>query len=419
MRRFRKNVAVFLVSIIIISVAAPVFAAAVSIGDYELSSQGAIVMDVGTGEVLFEHNADVRRVPASMMKLLAIYVVYDALKSGKAKLSDAIVINTAISDFSYDRTWSNVPLPVGMSVTIGELMEVVLVRSACAATVAMAEAVFGSEAAIISKMQSKATALGIKATIKDCWGGSPDNSISPRGFAVMTRGLLLDYPQILEITSKKSVTFKGVSYNTSNLLLGEYQGLDGLKTGFTNPAGYCFTGTAIRDGHRLIAITMGSSLSSRYPDVRAMLNYGFSLYEKAQISTANLVIDGVSVPLTAYLINDYHYFKLRDVAFLLNNTEKQFAVDWNPDTRTAILTSGALYMPDDKVLLPVENYRPYANSDTTIMYDGEICSFEIYLIDDFNWFRLRDLAAMIDFSAEWIGETRTVIIDTTQGYIPG
>ena len=282
---------------------------------------------------------------------------------------------------------------------------------------ALAQAICGSESAMLTRMTQKAGQLGVDVVVKDCWGGSPDNRISALGLAVIARGLLADYPEVLEISSKKTIDFNGASYGTSNLLLGEYEGLDGLKTGFTNPAGYCFLGTAQRGEKRLIAITMGSTLKARYPDIRALLDYGFSISAGAKPSTANLVINGVEMPLTAYLIDDYHYFKLRDVAFLLRGSEKQFGVvSWDPVTATATLESGASYEPDGGELRAVPSLRPYVPTNTTIYYDGELCGFDIYLIDDNNYFRLRDLASIIDFSAVWIGDTRTVIIDTTMGW---
>jgi len=240
----------------------------------------------------------------------------------------------------------------------------------------------------------------------------------------IARGLIADYPQVLSITSKSTVTFKGTSYGTTNLLLGSYTGLDGLKTGYTDPAGYCFIGTAKRNGRRIIAVTMGSTLESRYPDTRVLLDYGFEVAQsviddyfgvkKANTSDANLVINGVSRPLTAYLIDDYHYFKLRDVAFLLDGTEKQFGVAaWDPENSTAILFTGIPYEANGTELAALGDSRPYEPSNTTIFFNEIKCEFDIYLIDDSNYFRMKDLSEIMGFSAIWIDETRTVIIDTT------
>ena len=412
---------------IVLSAAVPLYAQAVMLGDHELSSQGAIVIDFETGVVLFSHAENTRRVPASTIKILTVLVIYDAIRAGLATLDTLVEISAAASEFSYDRTWSNVPLEEGAFFTIHDLLEVVLVRSACAAAVALGEAVFGSERALIRRMTDKAVSLGLQVSIHDSWGGSPDNRISARGLAVITRALITDHPEVLSITAKRNITFNGVTYGTSNLLLGQYPGLDGFKTGFTNPAGYCFIGTALRNGRRIITVTMGSSLQSRYPDTRAMLDYGFAVADKkideffnikrAHPSGANLVINGTEKPLTAYLIDDYHYFKLRDVAFLLNGTEKQFGVLWDAATGTGVLTSGPAYESVGGELASVADSRLYIRSNTKIIINEVLCAFEIYLIDDNNYFRLRDLAELFNFSAVWIGETGTVLIDTSAGYV--
>ena len=439
-RRISKPTA-FIIIVLMLAGASTPLAAAVNLNGHELSSQGAIVIDFDTGTELFTLNSDVHRVPASTIKVLAVLAVYDAIKAGKSGLNSKSSISAGVAAFSTDRTWSNVPLAEGSSYTVQELLEVVMIRSACAATVALGEAVFGSEKLLITRMQEIAADLGVPVKIHDSWGGSPNNMISPAGLAIITRKLIMEYPEVLNITSKRTVTFNGASFGTSNLLLGEYEGLDGFKTGFTNPAGYCFIGTAVRDGRRLISVTMGSTLTSRYPDTRAMLDYGFSvadgmivvpeppelpeppanpetpIYEfRAEPSAANLIINGEVMPLPAYLIDDYHYFKLRDVAYLLNGTEKQFGVSYDAVTSTGILISGLPYESEGGELNDIENSRPYARSNTIIIINGYLCDFEIYIIDDNNYFRLRDLAELFDFSAVWIDETRTVVIETVYGW---
>jgi len=426
MKRGGKQIATTLIVVFLITFIAPLNAAAASIGEYELSSKGAVVMDFDTGIILFRHAENVRRVPASTIKILAVYVVFDAIKRGEISLDTVTKISSGTSEFSYDRTWSNVPLPEGSSVKIRELLDVVLVRSACAATVALGEALCGSEAALMTRMREKAASLGVEVRIYDSWGGSPNNSISPLGLATLTRGLIMDHPEVLNITSKRNVTFMGATYGTSNLLLGDYRGLDGFKTGYTDPAGYCFIGTAKRDGRRIITVTMGSTLQQRYPDTRAMLDYGFAVADsvideynkvgKALPSTANLIINGDEMPLTAYLIDDAHFFKLRDVALLLSGTEKSFGVSWDAASGTGMIISGLPYISEGGELSPVSDARPYSPTNTKIYVNGILCEFEIYLIDDNNYFKLRDLAEIFDFSAIWIGETRTVIIDTSEGY---
>jgi hypothetical protein len=266
--------------------------------------------------------------------------------------------------------------------------------------------------------------------------------------AKLTRGFIAEHPEVLSITSKKSVTFDGVTRNSSNLLLGQYTGVDGFKTGYTDPAGYCLISTAKQNGRRIIAVTMGSTLSSRYPDTRALLNYGFSVADKviadynsqqdnqqddqlnnqqddqhddqqnnsqdyANPSNANLILDGEIMPLSAYLINDSHYFKLRDIAFLLSGTDMRFQVLWSSVDNSVNLTSGVDYTAQGgELTLPFEGARPHKPTSSVIYFDGVVYEFEAYFIDDFNYFKLRDIGSLVGFEKDWENETKTVIINT-------
>jgi len=287
----------------------------------------------------------------------------------------------------------------------------------------MGEALCGSERAFLARMKEKASSLGVETRLSDCWGGSPNNRASPLGMAILTRGFIMDHPEVLKTTAKRTVTFGGKTYNNSNLLLGQYTGVDGFKTGYTDPAGYCFIGTAKQGGRRIISVTMGSTLESRYPDSRALLNYGFSVADKvindyysniyANPSSANLILDGDTMPLSAYLIDNSHYFKLRDIAYLLNGTNMQFQVLWSSVDNSVNLTSGVPYSAQGgELTLPFEGARPYNPTPSVLYLNGVKHELEAYLIDDFNYFKLRDLGNMIGFDIDWINETRTVIINT-------
>ena len=427
MRRFPRQIAAVILIIVTLTVIAPLRTDAALVGASEISSQAAYVLDVETGVVLYSYSADTQRVPASLTKLMAAYVIYDAAKAGEIKLDSSVKISKNASEFSRNLEYSNVPLKEGESVAINKLLEVVIIRSACAATVALAEALSGNEAAFVSRMNQKAAQLGITAHFYDCYGGSPDNRISARGMAELARALIRNFPDILKITSKKSVTFDGLTYNSSDLLLGQYDGLDGLKTGYTVPAGYCFVGTAQKNGRRIIAVTMGSTLESRYPDTRALLDYGFSVADKkiadynnankkASPSDANLILNGVSTPLTAYIINDFNYFKLRDIAFLLQGTDKQFEVKYNAADGSAGIISGEPYtVGGSELSVAVDGARPYTPTTSSILYNGVAHTYEVYLIDNFNYFKLRDLGELLGLEIGWVQETHTVTIDTQTG----
>ena len=135
--------------------------------------------------------------------------------------------------------------------------------------------------------------------------------------------------------------------------------------------------------------------------------------EFAEPSSANLVVDGAATPLTAYIIDEQHYFKLRDIAFLLKDTGRKFAVDWDEATKTASLTSGEQYtVIGGEMSAIAAGARPYAPTSSSIFFNGTEQEYEVYLIDNSNYFKLRDLADPIGFKVDWVQETQTVIIDT-------
>ena len=424
MKKIKKLFISSVVVIIILSIIVPVAAQAAMVGGTRISSSGAVVIDFETGIVLFGHNETVQRVPASMVKMVAVHVIYDAIRDGKTTMDSRIRISQSTAEFSRDRTWSNVTLVADTTYSVRELLEVVIIRSANAATVALGEGIFGSEAAFVHQMNAKAGELNIRAHFADSWGGSPDNRISPLALAWMMRALLQDHPEVIEISSMRSVRFRGSDpLPNTNHLLTRYSGADGLKTGFTNPAGFCLVGTAVRDGRRLISVVMGNSVETRFPDTETLLNFGFANAERilddhfgrnrAAPSSANLILNGEEMPISAYLIDGSHYFKLRDIAFLLMDTQASFGVRWSSEDRAIHLTSGEAYTPvGSEMTLAVEGNRPFVPTPSIVYLNGVPHDFEAFLIDGSNFFRLRDLGEVLGFTVEWENETRTVILNT-------
>jgi len=426
MKRIKKQATAIIAVIISLTLIIPLAAGAVQVGDSEISSRGAVVLDFDTNIVLFGYNEAVQRVPASMIKVIAVYIVFDAIKDGSTTYDTPIRISHAVSEFSRDKTWSNVPLTEGETYTVRQLLEVVMVRSACAATVALGEGILGSERAMIEKMNAKARAMNIRANFHDCWGGSPDNRISPLALAWMVRALIQDYPEILTFSSLSEVTFDGTALPASNHLLTRYPGADGLKTGFTNPAGHCLIGTAKKNGRRLITVIMGADQPGpRYDDTETLLDYGFANADRiiaaylggnVSPSTANLFVNGEQRPLTAYNIRGSHYFKLRDIAYLLSDTNSRFEVLWDEARQTIGIVSGEPYTPvGGELVIAANTVRRYSRTASDIYVDGVKRGFDANYIDGNNYFRLRDIAELMGFDVDWNEATLTVIIVTPGG----
>lgn len=427
MKRLRR-ISLVLASVLLLSCGSIVpTASAVDVGGVNITAAGAIVLDAETGKVLFEHNADVTRAPASMTKAMTVYLVYEAVANGKISMDTIVPITQYAADFSHKAGETNVPLSRSDKYTVSELLDVVLVMSAGGAAVALAELVGGSRTAFYKIMNNKAAEWGINATFYSASGGSTDTNMTPRAMATIARHMVLDYPEILEKTSKTSVTFKGRYYPSTNLLLGVYPGIDGLKTGTNTQARECFAGTAKRGDVRLVSVVMGSSSGKRFSDTSTLLDYGFAQMEalrlaeieakKVSPTSSRILVDGEEVDFEAYLIEDRNYFRIRDVAYALNGTPAQFNVEWDEDTGSIVFTSNSEYVivgtemsgNNGERKLPVE-------TTATIFVDGVKTEFSAYMIDDSNFFRLRDIADTFHFRVEWLEETQTIIIDTSIYY---
>ena len=422
MKHFRKQIAIIIAIVIAISVFAPGLASAADVGGHEISSQGACVLDFETGLMIYGYNEYTPRVPASMTKLVAVYVIYDAIEAGEIDIDSVTRISKGVSQLSVNWDYSNVPLDEGTSVSVRELLDVVLIWSACAATVALGEALCGSEEGLVARMNEKVSSLGLNSHFNDCYGVSANNSITPYGMAMVARCLILEHPEVLQITSKKSVTFRGTEYKNTNLLLGE-SGVDGVKTGYTDAAGFCFTGTSQRGGRRIVAVTMGSTSAARFPDARILLDYGFANAESvvaeynktagAAPTGASLILNGVTLPLNAYVIDGNHYFKLRDIAYLLRETESRFDVTWNIARKSVDIVSGVMYPFSADVNRDIGlEVKKCVLSPSVFFIDDVEFSLEAYLIDGNNYFKLRDLGPIFDFNVDWEPDTHSVTIDT-------
>ena len=425
MKRFRKHIS-FLVTIVAIFHLAPggTQMVAASVNGHAITSKGACVIDYDTGVLLFGYEENTRRPPASMIKLVAAYVLYDAIETGEISFDTVTYISPRVSEISYNKGFSNVPLPVGAAVTIRDLLDAVIVASACAATAAIGEALCGTEWAFMMRMNEKVAELGIDAYFYDSYGVSADNRISPLGMANLARHLIQDYPQILQLASQPSITFRNQDYKNTNQLLGEYWGVDGIKTGFTDAAGYCFVGTATRENRRIITVTMGSVETARFADSRILLDYGFAVADSvvsefnAKPSAANLILDDIELPLYAYLIGGNHYFRLRDMAILLNGTVNQFNINWNHELKIVSLYIGLGYSEEDQNLIKLDSgSRRGIPTPSQIMVGEAEHELDVYMIDSYNYFRLRDLGTLIGFEVDWIEETRTVILNTSKEQI--
>jgi len=262
----------------------------VVLNEDSIIATGAIVIDFESGVELWSYNPDARLNAASMNKMMTVYLVYEAIEQGLIALDTIVPISQAAIDLSRNPNETNVPLTTRSNFyTVERLLNAVIVVSAGGATLALAEMIGGSRAGFLEMMNDKAAEWGIDAYFLSPSGGPRDSWLTPRAMAILTRKSIQRFPEILERTALTELNFDGWVYPSTNTLLGEFQGIDGFKTGTNNTAGACFAGTAERDGVRIITVIQGSTWSRRFPDTTLMLNYGFYAAEERAEELAEII----------------------------------------------------------------------------------------------------------------------------------
>lgn len=279
----RRILSCLLLATILLSCAGTVSAAPAQPAWPNIRADSAVVIDYDTGEVLYQKNPDAMMVPASMTKVMTAYIIFEELEAGRLTLDTMVPISAKNAQISRDAVNypASVPLPAGSSVSVDTLLKLILLPSASASCVVMAERISGSEAAFVQRMNETAKRLGMTANYQNCHGAKV-HYITARSQAILIREFIQRFPQVLNYTSMTSMSFNGRTYsNTNKLLPGSayaYQGADGFKTGTIAAAGYCLSATALRDGHRLISVIMHSDNdTTRHTDSRAILDYGFQV----------------------------------------------------------------------------------------------------------------------------------------------
>jgi D-alanyl-D-alanine carboxypeptidase len=262
----------------------------------------AVVVDAKTGEVLYAKHADSPRYPASITKVMTLYLAFEALASGKIKLDDPVMISP--------RAAAQAPTKLGLrpgdSLTVEQAMQALATKSANDIAVALAEKLAGSESRFAALMTLRAKELGMRNTHFANASGLPDSRqiSTARDIAILSRAVMRDYPQYYRVFGTRTFNFRGQAMNNHNRLLGRMPGVDGLKTGFTNASGFNLAASAVQDGRRLIAVVLGGpSSAARDNNAEDLLLTGFSVMRRRangeQITVAqNLFEPELSGPVT-------------------------------------------------------------------------------------------------------------------------
>ncbi|HWU69542.1 MAG TPA: D-alanyl-D-alanine carboxypeptidase family protein [Stenotrophobium sp.] len=252
-----------------------------------LDAHSYVLMDYQSGEIIASMNPDERVQPASITKLLTIYIAFDQIKKGQLKLTDTALVSKKAWMQGIDSSESRMFLEVGTRVTISDLLRGIIIDSGNDAAVALAEDIAGSEDLFAQMMNQYAKKLGMDHShFADASGmPNPEHYVTARDVATLTRALIQNFPQLYKIFSEKDFKYgKVATQHNRNGLLWKDPTVDGLKTGHTQAAGYCLVASALRDGRRLISVVMGAqSWANRESYSLELLNYGFRFFETDQM----------------------------------------------------------------------------------------------------------------------------------------
>lgn len=275
-----------------------VFITPISAEDLTLNAKSSILIEASTGKILYEKNKDERYAPASMTKMMSLVIIMDNIYNGNLRLDEMIKTSKNASGMG----GSQIFLKEGEEMSVDDMLKGITIGSANDATVALAERIAGSEEAFVKIMNEYAKKLGLKNThFKNCTGlDEIDHYSSAYDMSVIARELvkhdkILNYSSIYETYLRSDTDNKFWLVNT-NKLVRFYKGVDGLKTGYTDTAGYCLTATINKDNMRVIAVVMGEdSSTTRNSEVSRLLDYAYNLYKKDTYITKEEVLGNAKV----------------------------------------------------------------------------------------------------------------------------
>lgn len=351
---YRKFIAGFLAMVMILGLLPGIHKAHAE-DILNINADAAILVDAETGKILYQKNADKVLGIASMTKMMTEYLLLEAVEKGKVKWDQEYAVSEYVWKVSQDRALSNVPLRRDGKYNIRELYEAMAIYSANGATIAIAETIAGSETNFVKMMNEKAAELGLKdykfvnssgLNNRDLKGSPPaggpeeENVMSARDTAILAKELINRFPEVLETASTPRKTFREgtddeIKMENWNWMLPElvygYEGADGLKTGTTDFAGYCFTGTALRDGNRYISVVMNAkgangqaTYKSRFDETKKMFDFGFTNFTKEEIVPANYQVKGQkTVPVTKGKEDKVKISSKDAIEMVMRNGEKE------------------------------------------------------------------------------------------------
>lgn len=259
-----------------------------------IAATAYILQDFNTGKVLAENNADTKLAPASLTKIMTVYVVFSEIRNGHLHLDDL----ATVSQKAWATSGSRMFLEVNTQVKIEDLLQGVIIQSGNDASVTLAEHVAGNESTFADMMNQHAARLGMKNSHFQNSDGLPTENhyTTARDLVVLTTALIKEFPQYYPWFSQRDFTYNRITQHNRNKLLSRDESVDGVKTGFTDDAGYCLVASALREHMRLISVVMGTkSAEARAAENQQLLNYGFRFFESHRLYEGNKILNEAKI----------------------------------------------------------------------------------------------------------------------------
>ncbi len=289
-------------------------------GALDTGAREAILVDYDTGTILFEKDADKPMPPASMTKIMTVFMAFERLKDGRLSMDDTI----AISEKSWRKGGSKMFVKVNTRVAVHDILHGIIVQSGNDAAIALAEALSGTEEAFASEMTRRAHEIGLtNSTFRNSTGWpDPEHRTTAHDLSRLAIETIRRFPEYYPIYSETTFTYNKIKQGNRNPLLYKNMGADGLKTGHTEAAGYGLTASAVRNGRRLVLVVNGlGSVAARSREGEALIDWGFREFDNYNLFEKGAVVADADVWLgnakTVPLVTD------RDVLLTLKRTARQ------------------------------------------------------------------------------------------------
>ncbi|QOY37399.1 D-alanyl-D-alanine carboxypeptidase family protein [Anaerobacillus isosaccharinicus] len=414
--------------------------------NFDTNAYNSIMLDAETGKILFQKNIDILLPIASMSKMMSEYLVLEAINTGKIRWDQIVPISTEVAAVSHNTSLSNVHLRIDEQYTVKELYESVAIYSANGATMALAELISGSYPQFIKLMNETAVRIGMGLEGQDFkfinstglpnkyvpesmrFSGTSEideNLMTARATATLAYQLINNYPEVLETASIPRKVFKEgstdqIRMDNWNWMLPElvygFEYTDGLKTGFTNAAGYCFTGTAKKDGQRVISVVMKTeSPQQRFDETKRLMDYGFNNFAIQQLIPAGFQLeDFESLPVSKGKEREVGISTSEALSVMMKNGEEElYSLD--------LILDESLFDEEGKLIAPIEkgqqvgymkvNYHGDVNHEFIVPEAALSEQVPVVLnesVEKAGWFSLTMRAIGGFFSGIWTSVANTV-----------